>query len=354
MNVPVVIFALIAGRLIVPNSKDPSPSALDPVGAVLSIAGLVSLVYGIIEAPAHGWTSAQTLGTFAAAAVTLVAFVIWELRSDHPMLDVTFFENARFTAANISIVLVFFALFGSLFFLTQYLQFVLGYSALEAGVRVAPLALVLMVGAPIAGRLTARFGNKVLVSTGMGVVAVGLWYMGTLSVTSGYGHVVIALLVLGLGMGTAMVPATESIMGSLPLNKAGVGSAMNDTTRQIGGALGVAILGSIFSSAYATHIAASLSGLPAATAASATSSVGAALAIGTRIGGAQGATIVVAARSSFIHAMDRGLVVGSAMALLGAVVALVWLPHRAPERDAIELEMRRRDGELATVVERAE
>jgi EmrB/QacA subfamily drug resistance transporter len=354
VNVPVVIFALIAGRLIVPNSKDPSPSALDPVGAVLSIAGLVSLVYGIIEAPAHGWTSPETLGTFAAAAVVLVAFVIWELRSDHPMLDVTFFENPRFTAANISIVLVFFALFGSLFFLTQYLQFVLGYSALEAGVRVAPLALVLMVGAPIAGRLTARFGNKLLVSTGMGVVAVGLWYMGTLSVTSGYGHVVLALLILGLGMGTAMVPATESIMGSLPLNKAGVGSAMNDTTRQIGGALGVAILGSIFSSAYATHIAASLTGLPAATAAAATNSVGAALAIGTKIGGTQGAAIVAAARSSFIHAMDRGLVVGAAVALLGAIVALVWLPHRASDRDAIELEVRRPDGELATVVERAE
>ena len=198
-------------------------------------------MYGIIEAPSHGWTSAQTLGTFAAAAVVLVAFVIWELRSDHPMLNVEFFENPRFTAANISIVLVFFALFGSLFFLTQYLQFVLGYTALQAGVRVAPLALVLMVGAPIAGRLTARFGNKVLVSTGMATVAVGLWFMGTLTVTSGYGHVLIALLILGLGMGTAMVPATESIMGSLPLDKAGVGSAMNDTTRQVGGALGVAI-----------------------------------------------------------------------------------------------------------------
>lgn len=354
VNVPVVIFALIAGRLIVPNSKDPSPNALDPVGAVLSIAGLVSLVYGIIEAPAHGWTSPQTLGTFAAAVVVLVAFVLWELRSDHPMLNVEFFENPRFTAANISIVLVFFALFGSLFFLTQYLQFVLGYSALQAGIRVAPLALVLMVGAPIAGRLTARFGNKVLVSTGMATVAVGLWFMGTLTVTSGYGHVLIALLILGLGMGTAMVPATESIMGSLPLAKAGVGSAMNDTTRQIGGALGVAILGSIFSSAYATHIAGSLAGLPAATAAAATNSVGAALAIGAKIGGAQGAAIVAAARSSFIHAMDRGLGVGAAIALLGAIVAFVWLPHRAVDRDAIELVVRRRDGDIATVVERVE
>jgi len=354
VNVPVVIVALVAGRMIVPNSKDPSPSALDPVGAVLSIVGLVSLVYGIIEAPSHGWTSTQTLATLGFSVIVLVAFAIWELRSDHPMLDVTFFENARFTAANISIVLVFFALFGSLFFLTQYLQFVLGYDALQAGIRVAPLALVLMVGAPIAGRLTARLGNKVLVSAGMATVAVGLWYMGTLSVTSGYGHVVISLLILGLGMGTAMVPATESIMGSLPLAKAGVGSAMNDTTRQIGGALGVAILGSIFASSYATHIVSSLRGLPESSIAAAQNSVGAALAIGEKIGGTQGAAITAAAKSSFINAMDRGLVVGAGIALLGALVALIWLPNRAVEADAIELHVRRHDGELATVAERSE
>jgi EmrB/QacA subfamily drug resistance transporter len=354
VNIPVVIVALIAGRLIVPNSKDPSPHELDPVGAVLSIAGLVSLVYGIIEAPTHGWTSAQTLGTFAVAAVVLIGFVAWELRSDHPMLNVEFFENPRFTAANVSIVLVFFALFGSLFFLTQYLQFVLGYSALQAGIRVAPLALVLMVGAPIAGRLTARFGNKLLVSAGMTIVAAGLWFMGTLTVASGYGHVVIALVILGVGMGTAMVPATESIMGSLPLEKAGVGSALNDTTRQVGGALGVAILGSIFSSAYATHVAGSLAGLPAATAAAAKSSVGAALAIGARIGGDQGAVIAASARGSFIHAMDRGLTVGALIALLGATVAFVWLPHRAADAGVIELDVERREGGLASVVERAE
>jgi len=354
VNVPVVIVALVAGRMIVPNSKDPSPSALDPVGAVLSIVGLVSLVYGIIEAPSHGWTSTQTLATLGFSVIVLVAFAIWELRSDHPMLDVTFFENARFTAANISIVLVFFALFGSLFFLTQYLQFVLGYDALQAGIRVAPLALVLMVGAPIAGRLTARLGNKVLVSAGMATVAVGLWYMGTLSVTSGYGHIVISLLILGLGMGTAMVPATESIMGSLPLAKAGVGSAMNDTTRQIGGALGVAILGSIFASSYATHIVSSLRGLPESSIAAAQNSVGAALAIGEKIGGTQGAAITAAAKSSFINAMDRGLVVGAGIALLGALVALIWLPNRAVDADAIELHVRRHDGELATVAERSE
>ena len=265
VNVPVVIVALILGRLIVPDSKDPSPSALDPVGAVLSIVGLVSLIYAIIEAPSHGWTSTQTLATFAFALIVLAVFAIWELRSDHPMLDVTFFENPRFTAANISIVLVFFALFGSLFFLTQYLQFVLGYTPLQAGLRVAPIALVLMVSAPLAGRFVTRFGNKALVASGMTAVAIGLGFLGTITVSSGYPRVLIALVILGLGMGTAMVPATESIMGSLPLAKAGLGSAMNDTTRQIGGALGVAILGSVFASSYTANISSAVSGLPAET-----------------------------------------------------------------------------------------
>jgi EmrB/QacA subfamily drug resistance transporter len=354
VNAPVVVVAFVLGRLIVPNSKDPSAPRLDPVGAVLSIAGLVSLVYGIIEAPAHGWTSASTLSVFGAAIVALVAFVMWELRSDHPMLNVEFFENPRFTAANIAVTLVFFALFGSLFFLTQYLQFVLGYDALQAGLRVAPIALALMATAPLAGRLVERWGNKMLTAAGMIVVALGLWYLSTTSVASGYGHVLIALMVLGLGMGTAMTPATESIMGSLPRAKAGVGSAMNDTTRQVGGALGVAILGSVFSSAYATRIASAVAGLPSAAASAARSSVGAALALGSRLSGREGATIVTAARGSFVHAMDRGLVVGAAIALLGSIVALIWLPSWAPDAGAIEFDVRRREGGLETVVERAE
>jgi EmrB/QacA subfamily drug resistance transporter len=338
VNVPVVIVALIAGRLIVPDSKDPHPSALDPVGAVLSIVGLVSLVYGIIEAPGHGWTSPETLLTLGFALLVLAAFAVWEFRSDHPMLDVTFFENRRFTAANISIVMVFFALFGSLFFLTQYLQFVLGYTALEAGIRIAPLALVLMVSAPLAGRLTARVGNKVLVAAGLAMVATGLGFLGMMTVDSGYGHVLIGLGILGLGMGTAMVPATESIMGSLPLAKAGVGSALNDTTRQVGGALGVAILGSIFASSYGSHIVSSLRGLPSSSIAAATNSVGAALAIGAKIGGEQGAAIVDGAKISFIHAMDRGLLVGAGIALLGSVVSLIWLPNRAAEARPVQPE----------------
>jgi EmrB/QacA subfamily drug resistance transporter len=351
VNVPVVIFALIAGRLIIPNSKDPSAPRLDPVGASLSIVGLVSLVFGIIEAPSHGWTDPLILTAFGIALITLTAFIAWERRSDHPMLNLEFFKNPRFTAANISVTLVFFALFGSLFFLTQYLQFVLGYSALQAGYRVAPIALVLIVVSPLTGRLVNRLGNKVLVTAGMSVVASGLWYLSTLTIASGYGHVLISIMILGTGMSLAMTPATESIMGSLPLAKAGVGSAMNDTTRQIGGALGVAILGSVFASAYTAALGPWLAGLPANAATAAQSSVGAAIEIGNQVGGVAGTALVTAAKSSFIHAMDRGLAVGAVAALVGAFVALVWLPKRARVDEAIEVHVERPEGEPLLVAE---
>ena len=216
VNVPVVIVALVAGRLIVPNSRDPHAAKLDPLGALLSIVGLVSLVYGIIEAPSQGWSDPIILAAFAVAAIVLGAFVAWELSTDHPMLNIRFFENPRFTAANISVTLVFFALFGSLFFLTQYLQFVLGYSPLQAGLRVAPIALVLIIVSPITGRLVLPLGNKVLVVAGMLTAAFGLWFLSTVTVTSGYPKVLAALMILGTGMSLAMTPATESIMGSLP------------------------------------------------------------------------------------------------------------------------------------------
>jgi hypothetical protein len=178
--------------------------------------------------------------------------------------------------------------------------------------------------------------------------------MSTSTIDSGYGHVLISIMILGTGMSLAMTPATESIMGSLPLAKAGVGSAMNDTTRQVGGALGVAILGSVFASAYTAALRPVLSGLPAPTTQQALSSVGAAIEIGTKVGGAAGAAIVTAAKTSFIHAMDRGLIVGALIAFVGAFVALMWLPSRAPAVDAIEVQVDRRGGAISTVAERVE
>ena len=350
VNVPVVLVGLIAGRLIVPNSKDPSSPRVDPIGAALSVAGLVALVYGSIEVPRYGWGNGHILAAFAAAAVVIGSFVAWELHTDHPMLKIQFFRNPRFTAASVGIMLVFFALFGSFFFITQELQFILGYTPLQAGLRLAPIALVMAVAAPTAGRLVEKIGNKAMVAMGMGLSALGLAYLGTSTEGSGYGHIFISLLFLGVGIGFAIAPATESIMGSRPVEKAGVGSAMNDTTRQVGGALGVAILGSVFSSAYLAGIAPALRAAPAAAAKAAGQSVGVALSRAQQLGGSAGQALRLAATSSFVHAMDRALFVGAGFALLGALVALIWLPNRAaPPAGDPELELMDEEPEVVIV-----
>lgn len=357
INVPVCIFALIVGRLIVPNSRDLDARALDPVGAALSVVGLVSLVYGIIEAPGKGWTSGTIVGSLAVAVVVLTTFVLWELRSDHPMLNVQFFKNPRFTAANMSITLVFFALFGSVFFLTQYLQFVLGYTALQAGLRLTPMALVLMVMAPVAGQLVARVGTKALVAVGMAIGAGGLWYLAQTTPASGYWHVLGGLVILAVGLSMSMVPATESIMGSLPPGQAGVGSAMNDTTREIGGALGVAILGSVLASHYTATIGKAFGTLPAPAIAAAKSSVGGAIQVGQQIGGQVGQGLVAIAKSTFITAMGSSLEIAAAVALGGAVISALWLPNRAPQvaghESARDAELEPIATEIATVEELA-
>jgi EmrB/QacA subfamily drug resistance transporter len=330
VNIPIVTLALLGGRLFVPESKDPSPRGLDPVGAVLSIVGLVTLVWAIIEAPGRGWTDGTTLAAFALGAVLMAAFIAWERHSDHPMLDVGFFANPRFTAASTAVTLVFFALFGSMFLQTQYLQFVLGYTALQAGIRVGPVAIVLMVVAPLSARLVERIGTKLVVASGLAIVSVALVILAFATPTSGYPLVLASMLVMGVGMGMTMAPATESIMGSLPRAKAGVGSAVNDTTRQVGGALGVAILGSLLASTYR-------SSLGTAASEAARASVGGALSAARDLGGEQGAALARAAKQAYVDGMSVGVLVAAGVALVGGLVALLFLPSHAaaePEHDA--------------------
>lgn len=279
VNIPIVLVALALGQWLLPTSRDPRAPRVDVPGAVLSMAGLSLLIYGIIEAPLHGWTATATMSPFAAGVAFLLVFAWWEIRTPEPMLDMRFFRSRRFSAANAAITLVFFAMFGSLLSLTQYLQFILGYTPLEAGVRMLPMAVGMMVGGPSSARIAERVGTKVVVSTGLVVVALGLLLLSRLQANSGYLPVVIALLVMAIGMGFSMAPATEAVMGAIPRAKAGVGSAMNDTTRQIGGALGVAIIGSIMSSAYRADVTDATAGLPAEAAGAATDSLGAALAV---------------------------------------------------------------------------
>jgi EmrB/QacA subfamily drug resistance transporter len=325
VNVPVVVIAIAAAWLLVPESRDARVSRLDLVGATLSVAGLTALVWSIIEAPSHGWTSIAIVRGFVIVAVVLAAFVIWELRTDDPMLPLRFFRNPRFSAASASIALVFFALFGVIFELTQYLQSVLGCSALEAGLRTLPVSIGLLIGSGLSTRLVPRLGTKLVVASGLVVLAGGLAVLGTLEAHSGYSTVAIAFVVLGFGMGLAMAPATDSIMGSLPLALGSVGSAINDTLRMVGGALGVAVLGSILSSRYSSDMASAVQGLPAPAAHAARDSLGAAL-----HGAAQSGSpaLAGAAKNAFVGGMTGAIWVAAAIAVAGAIVALIALPAR--------------------------
>jgi EmrB/QacA subfamily drug resistance transporter len=327
INVPIVAVGLIGGLFAVPTSRDPHAPRIDPAGAALSVVGLASLLYGIIEAPIYGWSSPTTMGAIALGVVVLVAFVFVEIRSSHPMLDVRFFANPRFTAASLSVTVVYFGLFGFLFVRTQYLQDVLGYNPLEAGLRVAPIAVVLALGAQLSPHLVRRLGTKLVVAGGMFIIAVGLVVAATATVKSGYGLVLVSILLTGAGMGLVVSPATESIMGSIPRAKAGVGSAMNDTTRQAGGALGVAVMGSVLASRFSSHLAPAVA--RRADGPALRTSVEAAFAAARATAGAPGRALDLAARAAFVNGMDAGVVVAAVVAAAGAVGALLFLPARA-------------------------
>ena len=333
VNVPVVAVAFVAAPRLVPESRDAASHRIDWLGAVLSAVGLVALVWAVIEAPVKGWGSVPVMAALALAAVTLTGFVVWQCRAPEPLLDVRLFRNASFTAASTTIMLLFFALFGFLFLSTQYLQFVLGYTPSAAGVRMLPYAGAMIVAAPLSARLAARFGVRRVVTAGMVCFASGLVVAATITTDTGYGRLAIAMLLMGVGMGLAGTPATESIMSSVPPDRANVGSAVNDTTRELGGALGVAVVGSIVSSLYGSRLDGALpSAVPAPVAAVARESVGAAV----QMTGGLGEQVADAAREAFVHAMSRGTVVVAVMAALGAVVAWRFLPARvdAPEAAA--------------------
>jgi EmrB/QacA subfamily drug resistance transporter len=338
VNVPVIAVALVAAVVVVPDSKDASAPPLDVGGVVFSIVGLFGLLYGIIEGPARGWTDAAVLVGFAVGVVFLVTFVVWERHQTHPLLDVGFFRNPRFTAASLAVTFVFFAMFGSLFFLSQYLQFVLGYDPLEAGLALVPVAATLMVAAPLSARLVVWIGTKIVVTGGLVIVSAGMVLMSQVEVDSGYGLIAAVLVTIGVGMGLAMAPATDSIMGSLPPERAGVGSAVNDTTREIGGALGVAILGSITASAYSSSITSNplypqLQQASPEAASAVANSIGNAAAVAARLPADAARQLLGAANQAFVDALDGTVLVGAAVALVGAVIAAVFLPARPARGD---------------------
>ena len=332
VNIPFALIGIAATLLVVPESKAPGRVPLDPIGALISVVGLVALVYGIIEGPSQGWSSPQIVGSLTMAAVLAIVFVVWERHLERPMLDVNLFRDRRFSAASISVTLSFFALTGVLFFITLYLQEVRGLSALDTGIRFIAIALGIVIASPVSVRLTTRHGARLVTALGLALVAAAMGLVATIGVATGDMQIVAIIFVGALGMGLSMTPATDAILGALPAEKFGVGSAVNDTTRQVGSALGIAILGSVFASSFAEHMTTLASELPADTANVVRDSFAGAAAVAAQVGGPQGQAILSTAKSAFVDAMSVTSLIGVGFAVAGVVVALRFLPDRAGPR----------------------
>ncbi len=332
VNVPIVAVGLVASVWLVPDSRDPAGTRPDPMGAVLSTAGLGLVLWGIIEAPSRSWTNPVVIAAVAAGILVLGIFVSWERRCDHAMLDLSFFSSRRFSAAMAALALVVFSLMGMLFILTQWLQFSLGLSPLATGLRLGPIALVLVVVSPVSSVLAHRIGTKVVVTAGMVAIAIGLALLSRTGLASSYGAAVPALILIGVGSGLAFAPATEAVMGSLPAARSGVGAATNSAGLQVGGALGVGILGSALSTRFQGHLVPVLAGhhLPAAIEQLVVGSLGGALAVAGHVGGPIGAALAAVSRRAFMSGMDLALAIGAVAVLVGVVVVAIALPSWSP------------------------
>ena len=351
VNVPIVIAGLVAGFFFVPDSRDPSAPKLDPIGALLSIVALGTLLWSVIEAPSHGWTSQSIVAGFIVGALLLAAFFVWELNTPNPMLDMHFFENPRFSAASGAIMLTFFAMFGTLFVMTQYFQLVLGYSTVKAGAVLLPQAAGMMIFAPTSHVLVKRFGNKMVVAGGLFILAVCLLGFRALDTSSSTADVMFVGFLLSIGMGNIMAPATDSIMGSLPRAKAGVGSAMNDTTRQVGGAIGVAVIGSLLSSRFTSEMNRLLHGVPSSLVVQARGGIGSALGLVQRDPSAApyANRIVTAAHTSFVSGMHMAATVAAIVIVIAAAGVLAWLPARARDDEVIVIPTDDPDADLVAL-----
>ena len=330
INIPLVALALAGVILTVPETAEPGGHRLDLLGTVLVGGALFVIVDAIIEAQARGWTGTVTLAEIAAGLVALGVFAWWELRIANPLVDLRIFASRAFSAAAASVTVVFFALFGSLFVLTQYLQLVHGYSPLSAGLRALPFALAMAAMSPLSPILATRFGTRLVIPAGMALMGLGLLDLSTAGVHTSYPPIALAVAIMGAGMGMVMAPASTIIMTTVPAHQAGAGSAINDTIREVGGALGIAIVGSLAAAVYRsrlTHLLAARHA-PGLVVHTATSSVAAANVVGQQVGGTSGSELVSAAHIAFVNAMAIGVRVAAAAALVSAVAAVFALPRQ--------------------------
>ncbi len=329
VNVPIVLAGLIGITVLVPESRDPAPGRIDLVGVLLSIVGLAVFVYGIITGGESGdWGQLQVWGSIVAGVAILAAFIRYEQRTDHPALDVRLFREPRFSAAVAAVALVFFAAMGVLFFSAFYLQLVRGYSPLQTGLLFLPFASAQLIFAPRSAAMVARYGPKAVCATGMALVAASLGAFMFVSASTPIWVLLVTYFVQGAGMANVIPPATEAVMSALPREKAGVGSAINNTMRQVGGALGVAVLGSILSQVYRGEIAGQLGALPASLRDAAAESIASTYAVAARMGAA-GNAIIEPANNAFVQAMHWTAGGSAFVALLGLAAVVRWLPRQA-------------------------
>jgi EmrB/QacA subfamily drug resistance transporter len=327
INVPLVAVALVGVLRTVPETAEPRGRRLDLLGTALVAAALFALVDAIIEAPVRGWLTPVTGAEALAGLAALAVFVWWELRIARPLVDLRVFRSGAFSAAAGSVTVVFFALFGSLFVLTQYLQLVHGYSPLSAGLRALPFAIAMGAVSPLSTVLAKRVGIRTVIPAGMALMGLGLLDLSTAGVHTTYPPLALAVAVMGAGMGLVMAPASTTIMTAVPAHQAGAGSAVNDTIREVGGALGVAVVGSLAAALYRSRLGNVLAvhHAPAVVVKLATGSIAAADAVGSRVGGASGGELVAAAHQAFTTAMSTGMRVAAAVALAGAAASMVVL-----------------------------
>ena len=334
INLPLAAAALAGVVLIVPETADPARSRFDIPGVVLVAGALFAIVDAIIEAPGRGWTGPVTLGLGGAGVAALAAFVWWELRISDPLIDLRVFTSRAFSAAAGAVTVIFFALFGSLFLLTQFLQLVQGYSPLAAGVRALPFALAMAAASPVSPLLAERFGTRVIMPGGMALMGLGLADLSTAGVHTAYPLIAVAVAIMGAGMGLVMAPASNTIMTTVPAHQAGAGSAINDTIREVGGALGIAIVGSLSAAVYQSRLGSALATahVPGAVTHAVTGSVAAADLTGARLGGVPGSELISAAHSAFVTSMALGIRVAAGVALVSAVAAVFAFAPRRPRR----------------------
>jgi EmrB/QacA subfamily drug resistance transporter len=331
INAPVVVLAVLGTWFFVPESKDSQPRRLDWLGAALEVVGVTGIVYAIIEEPVRGWGDPLVLLPLVGGAILVAAFVLWELRTRMPLVDLNLFRSARFAWATVAFIVVGFAMTGVMFIISPFLQIIQGNSAQDTGLRLLPLVIAMMAGAVGSDWLNRKLGTKVMATAGMLGGAASMLLLSRAGVDSGYGLVAVALAVMGFSIAMTMIPALDAILGSLPEGETGGGSALTRTLQNVGASLGVAIMGSILNNVYQANLSGQLVGLPSKVQSAAQSSVAVAAAVAQHLPSPLGARLLRAAQDAYVVGMSDVMLITAGMMVVGAILMAAFLPARAPK-----------------------